>query len=49
MVTLDIFNVDQLTLIVRYVLPTGPVEGFIKFLDMDSHNDEYLHFYRINC
>ena len=40
--TLDISNVGQLTLIVRYVLPTGPVEGFIKFLDMDSHNAEHL-------
>ena len=40
--TPDILNVDQLTLIVRYVLPTGPVEKFIKFLDMDSHNAEHL-------
>ena len=40
--TPDISNIDQLTLIVRYVLPTGPVERFIKFLDMDSHNAEHL-------
>ena len=40
--TPDILNVDQLTLIVSYVLPTGPVERFIKFLDMDSHNVEHL-------
>ena len=40
--TPDISNIDQLTLIVRYVLPTGPVERFIKFFDMDSHNAEYL-------
>ena len=40
--TPHISNVDQLTLIVRYVLPTGPVDRFIKFLDMDSHNAEHL-------
>ena len=40
--TPDISNVDQLTLIVRYVLPTGPEERFIKFLDMNSHNAEHL-------
>ena len=40
--TPDISNVDQLTLIVRYVLPTGSGERFIKFLDMDSHNAEHL-------
>ena len=33
--TPDISNVDQLILIVRYILPTAPVERFIKFLDMD--------------
>ena len=40
--TPDISNVDQLILIVRDVLPTGPVERFIIFLDMDSHSAEYL-------
>ena len=40
--TPDISNVDQLTLIVRYVLPTGPVQGFVKFLDIYSHNAEHL-------
>ena len=40
--TPDIANVDQLTLIVRYVLPAGPEERFIKFLDMNSHNAEHL-------
>ena len=40
--TSDISNVDQLTLIVRYVLPTGPVERLINFLDMDRHNAEHL-------
>ena len=38
----DILNIDQLTLIVRYVLPTEPVERFIKFWDMDSRNAEHL-------
>ena len=40
--TPDISHVHQLTLIVRYVLPTGPVEKFIKFLDMNSRNAEHL-------
>ena len=40
--TPDISNVDQLTLIVSYVLPTGPAERFINILDMDSHNAEHL-------
>ena len=40
--TPDISNVDQLTLIVRYVLLTGPVERFILFLDINSHNAEHL-------
>ena len=40
--TPDMLNVDQLTLIIRYALPTAPVEKFIKFLDMDSHNAEHL-------
>lgn len=35
--TPDISHVDQLTLIVRYVLPSGPVERFVKFLDMEGH------------
>jgi len=35
-------QVDQLTLIVRYVLPCGPVKKFIKFLDVDGHTAEQL-------
>lgn len=40
--TPDISNVDQLTLTVRYVLPSGPVERFVKFLDMEGHSAEQL-------
>ena len=40
--TPDISNVDQLTLIVCYVFPSGPVEGFMKFLDMEGHSAEKL-------
>ena len=35
----DILNVVQ---IVRYILPIAPVESFVKFLDMDSHNAKHL-------
>ena len=40
--TPDSANVDQLTFIVRYVLPSGPVEEFIKFLDMEEHSSAKL-------
>ena len=41
--TPDISNVDQLTYqTVRYVLPTGPVQRFVKFLDIYSYNAEHL-------
>ena len=40
--TPDICNVDQLTLIVCYVMPSGPVERFVKFLDMEGHSAEKL-------
>ncbi|XP_062924647.1 zinc finger MYM-type protein 1-like [Mobula hypostoma] len=40
--TPDISNVDQLTLTVRYVLPSEPVERFVKFLDMEGHSAEQL-------
>jgi hypothetical protein len=35
--TPDISHVDQLTCILRYVLPSGPVERFVAFLDMQGH------------
>ena len=35
--TPDISHVDQLTVIMRYTLPTGPVERFIMFLEMEGH------------
>ena len=40
--TPDISNVDQLTLIVCYVLQSGPAERFVKFLDMEGHSVEQL-------
>ena len=36
--TPDLSHVDQLTFIIRYVLPSGPVERFIKFLEMEGHS-----------
>ena len=39
--TPDISNVDQLTFILRYVLPNGkPVERFVQFLELHSHGAE---------
>ena len=35
--TPDIMYVDQLTLIIRYVLQSGPVERFLKFIPIFSH------------
>ena len=40
--TPDITHIDQLTVIVRYVLPAGPVERFIKFIPIASHTGESL-------
>ena len=40
--TPDITKIDQLTLIVRYVLPTGPVERYLTFLNMNDHTGEEL-------
>ena len=40
--TPDITKIDQLTLIVRYVLPTGPVERYLTFLNMKDHTGEEL-------
>ena len=49
--TPDLAHIDQLTLIVRYVLPSGPVERFIKFLEMEGHRsanlaDSLLDFFK---
>ena len=38
--TQDISIVDQLTLIVCYVLPSELVERFVKFLDMEGQSAE---------
>ena len=40
--TPDISHVDQLTCILRYVLPSGPVERFVTFLDMQGHSGQEL-------
>ncbi|CAB4013453.1 zinc finger MYM-type 1-like [Paramuricea clavata] len=40
--TPDISHVDQLTCIVRYILPLGPVERFVAFLDMQGHTGKVL-------
>ena len=42
--TPDLAHVDQLTLIIRYVLPSGPVERFVKFLELPGHTaDQMMH------
>uniref|UniRef100_H3AFS4 TTF-type domain-containing protein n=1 Tax=Latimeria chalumnae TaxID=7897 RepID=H3AFS4_LATCH len=38
--TPDISNLDQLTCVVRYVLPNGPVEHFLTFLDFEKHSGQ---------
>ena len=40
--TPDLSHTDQLTLIIRYVLPTGPVERFVKFLSMEGHTADQM-------
>lgn len=40
--TPDLSHTDQLTLIFRYVLPTGPVERFAKFIPVRGHTGEHL-------
>lgn len=38
----DITNIDQLTIVFRYVLPDGPVERFVKFLPIRGHTGYQL-------
>jgi len=40
--TPDISHIDQLTCVVRYVLPSGPVERFLTFLEPQRHTGEEL-------
>ena len=40
--TSDITNVDQLTIIFRYVLPDGSVERFVKFIPTRGHTGHQL-------
>ena len=40
--TPDVANVDQLTIIFRYVLPDGPVERFVKFMPTRGHAGHQL-------
>ena len=35
--TPDVSHTDQLTIIVCYVLDSGPIERFLKFLQLTSH------------
>ena len=54
--TPDIAHVDQLTCILRYVLPLGPVERYLTFLEMHGHTGkelaesllEFLNIHRID-
>ena len=40
--TPDITNVDQLTIILRYVIPDSPVERFVKFIPTRGHTGHRL-------
>ena len=40
--TPDVSHVDQLTCILRYVLPSGPVVRFVTFLEMQGHSGQEL-------
>ena len=40
--TPHISHVDQLTCILRYVLPSGPVERYLTFLNMQGHTGKEL-------
>ena len=38
----NISHVDQLTCVLRYVLPDGQVERFVSFLNMHNHTGQEL-------
>lgn len=40
--TPDVSRLDQLTIIIRYVLPSGPVERFLTFMPMMRHTAEHM-------
>ncbi|XP_073499099.1 zinc finger MYM-type protein 1-like [Phyllobates terribilis] len=40
--TPDVSNCDQLTFIVRYALPTGPVERFLQFIPVIGHTGKQI-------
>ena len=40
--TPDITHTDQLSITIRYVLPTGPVERFLGFVPLSSHTGEII-------
>ena len=40
--TPDITRIDQLTGVLRYVLDDGPVERFVKFIEIGGHTGEEL-------
>jgi len=47
--TPDVFKIDQLTLIVRYILPDGtPIERFLKFLPSVGHKSADLELAVLN-
>ena len=41
--TLDVSHVDQLTFVIRYVLPSGDIkESFVGFIPIEEHTSSYL-------
>ena len=40
--TPDVSHLDQLTIVIRYVLPLGPVERFLTFMPMMRHTAEQM-------
>ena len=52
--TPDITHTDQLSFMIRYVLPPGPVERILAFVPISSHTGEYiadtiLNFFEEKC